>query len=197
MWDFWWESAKLRSLRSLVPHVPRALCALVSYVPRALRSSCPMCSLDSRASCHVLACSRALCFTCPVPYIASCLVVYESFFLRTLFSRTLRTLWPNITFCVLEFLSFMLLFFCLFVTCYFRGELTKFTTNIVGLQYFKITISIYQQYDKLDFLKPNTKHLHTKLQIILVQVKVNLKLGITSIKSYSQRIDETANTFRT
>ena len=91
----------------------------------------------------------------------------------------------------------MLLFFCLFVTCYFRGELTKFATNIVCLQYFKITISIYQQYDKLDFLKPNTKHLHTKLQIILVQVKVNLKLGITSIKSYSQRIDETANTFRT
>ena len=29
-----------------------------------------------------------------------------------------------------------------------------------------------------------------KLQIILVQVKVNLKLGILIIKSYSHRIDE-------
>ena len=31
-----------------------------------------------------------------------------------------------------------------------------------------------------------------KLQIILVQVKVNLKLGIIIIKSYSYRIDKIA-----
>ena len=40
-----------------------------------------------------------------------------------------------------------------------------------------------------------------KLQIILVQVKVNLKLGIIIIKSYSHSIDEIAtslsNTFGT
>ena len=31
-----------------------------------------------------------------------------------------------------------------------------------------------------------------KLQIILVQMKVNLKLGIIIIKSYSHRVDEIA-----
>ena len=40
-----------------------------------------------------------------------------------------------------------------------------------------------------------------KLQIILVQVKMNLRLGIIIIKSYSRRIDEIAtdlsNTFGT
>ena len=40
-----------------------------------------------------------------------------------------------------------------------------------------------------------------KLQVILVQMKVNLKLGIIIIKSYSHHIDEMAadfsNSFRT
>ena len=34
-----------------------------------------------------------------------------------------------------------------------------------------------------------------KLQIIMVQVKVNLKLGIIIMKSYSHRIDDIATDF--
>lgn len=122
--------------------------------------SCPTCSRVPCASYHT--CSRVSRASCPIRYCASralcpmwprALHFMSPFSLSTVLSCTLHILWPNITFCVLEFPSFMLLFFCLFVTCYFRGELTKFTTNIVGLQYFKITISIYQQYDKFEFFE--------------------------------------------
>ena len=42
----------------------------------------------------------------------------------------------------------------------------------------------------LNYLKPNAKTY--KYEIILVQVKVNLKLGTIIIKSYSDRFDEIA-----
>ena len=63
------ESAKLRALRALVPHVPHslrslrpyvpcALRALVSHLPSTLRVSCPTCFRALRVSC--LTCSRVL-----------------------------------------------------------------------------------------------------------------------------------------
>ena len=50
------ESGKLRTTRTLMPYMPRALRALVPHVPRALRTlvpfmlSCPTCSRALRAS---------------------------------------------------------------------------------------------------------------------------------------------------
>ena len=94
-------SAKLRSLRALVPHAPRAL---VQEVPRALRAlcltylvpyvlscptcsdalrtSCPMCSRASCPLCPTCPCAlSALCHTCLVSCVASCLTLYDPFFL--------------------------------------------------------------------------------------------------------------------
>ena len=109
-----------RALHALVPNVPHALRALVHYVPyvpRAPRAWCHTCSCVSRASSSMWAC--ASCFMSP-------------FSLRSLLFRTLRTLFPNITFCALEFPWIMLLFSCSFATCdlYF-WKITKVKTNIV------------------------------------------------------------------
>ena len=75
------QYAKLRALRALMACVPRALRALLSYVPRAIRALIPYVSRVLRALVpHIPRASRALCFTCLVPYVASCLALYESFF---------------------------------------------------------------------------------------------------------------------
>ena len=118
----------------------RVLCVSCPTCSCVLRASCPTCSRASHTSClRWFRTSHALCFTCFVTYVASCLGPmwpYASHFispfsLRTLLSRTLSTLCPNITFCALEFPCFTLLFFYLFATCEFLVEFTKVKTNIV------------------------------------------------------------------
>ena len=154
------------TMRALVPHMLRVLLAPVFHVPRASRASWPMWLSVSR-------------FKSP-------------FSLRTLLFRTLLTLCSNITFSTFAFPSLMLLTFCSFASCDFFGKFTKVKTNIVFQYYFEVMISLYQQYDIFNYLKPNTNTLHMKLQIIFAQVKVNLKLSIVIIKSYSHRINEIA-----
>ena len=75
------ESAKLRNLCALVPHVPsgptssRTLRAIVPYVPRVLRALVH----------HVFS-----CLTCIVPFVLPCLVFHV---LPTLCSLRPRALW--------------------------------------------------------------------------------------------------------
>ena len=111
------------------------LSCLVTYVLSCSRAhvlTCPTCSRASRAFCPTyFRASRALCFMCLVPYVASCLALYEPFLLRYPFVVYLCTLCSNITFYALAFPCFTLLFFCLFSTCDFRGEFSKLKTNIV------------------------------------------------------------------
>ena len=171
-----------RALRALVSYVLRVLRAPVLHIPRALRGLVP----------HMLCASRA---SWPMRPHASHFI--SPFSLRTLLSRTLSTLCPNITFCALEFPCFTLLFFYLFATCEFLVEFTKAKTNIVLAvilwsddQYLLTVWFIWIFWNQI------RKHIHMKLKNTLVQVKVNL-----IIKSYSHWIDEIAtdlsNTFGT
>ena len=64
----------------LVPCVSRTLHALVSHVPRVIRFSRALHALrPTYLVPYVL-----LCFTCPLLYVASCLALYETFFLTYL-----------------------------------------------------------------------------------------------------------------
>ena len=94
--------------------------------------SCPTCSRVPCASYHT--CSRVSRASCPIRYCASralcpmwprALHFMSPFSLITVLSCTLHILWPNITFCVLEFLRITLLFFWSFATYDFLGEFTK------------------------------------------------------------------------
>ena len=118
------KSAKLCALRALVPYVPRVPRALLPYVSHALRALVP----------HVTRALRALVphtLRVPVFHVPQASRFKSSFSLRTLLFRTLRILYPSVTFCALEFPCFTLLFFCSFVTSIFLDEFTKVKTNIV------------------------------------------------------------------
>ena len=111
-------------LRALVP---RALGALVPYVLLCPTSLVPyMLSYLTCSSAYILCTSRNSC-----PIWSQDWRFMSPFSLRTLLSRTLRILCPNITYCALEFPCFTLLFFCLSATCDFLREFTKVKTNIV------------------------------------------------------------------
>ena len=124
--------------RALLPYVSHALRALVPYVTRALRAlvpyvlsypKCPTCLMS-----HVPGALRALVphtLRVPVFHVSQASRFKSSFSLRTLLFRTLRILYPSVTFCALEFPCFTLLFFCSFVTSVFLDEFTKVKTNIV------------------------------------------------------------------
>ena len=207
----------------MFPKCFRALRGSCRTCSRALRNSFPTCSHALRASCPIYSrVPRALCFTsshmwphasrfmspffltcfvphilsCPTcfvfhlePYVAWCLALYEPFF-------------PYLPNCHVTYVLYVLItpiYAPIFLfNCYlwFLGEFTKVKTNIVWSddQYLSKVWFI------LIFWNQIRKHIHTKPQIILVQVKANLKLNIIFTESCSQRIKvihSLSNTFGT
>ena len=68
-----YESAKLRALRAVVPYMPRVLHALVPHMSRALRALVPLVPYVLRALLlHLPRALRALVPQCFVPCVFSC-----------------------------------------------------------------------------------------------------------------------------
>ena len=187
--------------------MPRALRAFVPYVPcvsRVLRALVP----------YVLSCFRCLLpyeFSCLMPSVLSCLTCFVLHVHRALcglIPHALRVLFPYVPYClapcVLIFLCFTLLFFCLFAICDFFWNLLKLKQILYSLPAipWREDQCLSKVWYNSIFWNQIRKHIRMKLQIMLVQVNnVNLKFGIIIIKSYSHRIDEIgtdlSNAFRT
>ena len=69
-------------LSCLMPHVRSCNKCLVLYVPCASRTSFPTCSRASCRLCPTCSCALSVSYhTCLVSYVASCLTLYDPFFL--------------------------------------------------------------------------------------------------------------------
>ena len=144
---FLYDFAKLRAVRGSCPTCSRALRALVDYVSRVLHALVPHVPyVLSYLTCLVL--YMLLCFTCLVLYMPSAQRFMSPFSLRTLLSRILSTLCPNVTFNVLEFPCIALLFFYLFANCDFIWEM-QFPSNTLKCRLVFV--------NSMTYLKPNTK----------------------------------------
>ena len=171
------------ALRAMCPKCFRALRGSCRTCSRALRNSFPTCFVP-----HILSCPTCFVFHLE-PYVAWCLALYEPFF-------------PYLPNCHVTYVLYVLItpiYAPIFLfNCYLwlLGEFTKVKTNIVWSddQYLSKVWFI------LIFWNQIRKHIHTKPQIILVQVKANLKLNIIFTESCSQRIKvihSLSNTFGT
>ena len=167
----------------MCPKCFRALRGSCRTCSRALRNSFPTCFVP-----HILSCPTCFVFHLE-PYVAWCLALYEPFF-------------PYLPNCHVTYVLYVLItpiYAPIFLfNCYLwlLGEFTKVKTNIVWSddQYLSKVWFI------LIFWNQIRKHIHTKPQIILVQVKANLKLNIIFTESCSQRIKvihSLSNTFGT
>ena len=207
----------------MCPKCFRALRGSCRTCSRALRNSFPTCFVP-----HILSCPTCFVFHLE-PYVASCLALYEPFFPYVLSRPTCfvphilscptcfvfhlepyvawclalyEPFFPYLPNCHVTYVLYVLItpiYAPIFLfNCYLwlLGEFTKVKTNIVWSddQYLSKVWFI------LIFWNQIRKHIHTKPQIILVQVKANLKLNIIFTESCSQRIKvihSLSNTFGT